>query len=85
MTKKQTILEREKRIAKQVEARRIAVFERFPLVFTLLGTFGLVATFYGFEHLIDNFEFLSRNPLVLLGTGIVTLTFTALSTKNYSD
>jgi len=53
-----------------------AVFERFPLLFTLLGAFGLVATFYGFERIIDRIHFFSNNPFILLGTGIVVLLFT---------
>jgi len=52
---------------------RDGVFERFPLLFTLLGTFGLVATFYGFEGIIDNIDLLANQPLILLGVGIATL------------
>lgn len=56
--------------------RRNAVFQRFPLVFTLLGAFGLVATFYGFEHLIDQIPLFIEHPVILLATGVVTLLFT---------
>jgi hypothetical protein len=57
-------------------ARTRGVFQRFPLVFTLLGAFGLVATFYGFEHIIDQIDFLANNPFLLLVLGIGTLVFT---------
>lgn len=51
-------------------------FERFPLLFTLLGAFGVVAIFYGFEHMIDRIEFLADNPFILLGTGVLALIIT---------
>jgi hypothetical protein len=55
---------------------REGVFAKFPLLFTLLGTFGLVATFYGFEGLIDKIDFLSNNPGILLGVGLSALIVT---------
>jgi uncharacterized integral membrane protein len=42
----------------------------------LLGAFGLVATFYGFEGLIDSVDILADNPWAILATGIGTLAFT---------
>ena len=33
-------------------------FTRFPVIFVLLSTFGLVATLYGFEKVIDQISFL---------------------------
>lgn len=71
-----TWIDKEKKLVKKVDQRRQAVFERFPLVFTMLGAFGLVATFYGFERLIDRIDVLSENPWILLGTGITVLTVT---------
>lgn len=68
--------ETEKNVAEKLTGTKQSAFERFPLVFTLLGAFGLVATFYGFERLIDQVDFLSRNAWILLGTGIGTLIFT---------
>lgn len=74
-SKSEKIIAKEKELADKLGQRRKAVFERFPLVFTLLGSFGLVATFYGFERLIDT-TFLAENPWLLLGTGILMLIFT---------
>jgi hypothetical protein len=62
-----------KPLVDKLEQTRKGVFERFPLLFTLLGTFGVVATFYGFEGIIDRVHLLSNNPLILLGVGISTL------------
>lgn len=56
--------------------QRDGVFARFPLVFTLLGTFGLVATFYGFNHLIDRVPLLANNPFITLAVGLSVLILT---------
>ena len=70
------IVDEEHKVADAIGSKRESAFERFPLIFTLLGAFGLVATFYGFERLIDQVDFLSRNPFILLGTGLFTLIVT---------
>lgn len=56
--------------------RRQSAFERFPLLFTLMAAFGLVATIYGFERLIDKIDFFSDNPFILLAVGLITLIIT---------
>lgn len=55
---------------------RDSAFARFPVVFVLLSTFGLVATLYGFEKVIDQTEFLASSPKALLFIGLLTLAFT---------
>ncbi len=70
-----TVKKAEAMMAQELNRTR-SVFQRFPLVFTLLGAFGLVATFYGFEHIIDQIDFLASNPFLLLVLGIGTLIFT---------
>jgi hypothetical protein len=56
--------------------KRDSTFRRFPLVFTLLGTFGLVSTYYGFQHVIDKIPILANNPILSLATGLLILLFT---------
>jgi len=63
---------------------RDSAFSRFPVVFVLLSAFGLVATFYSFEKLIDKSEFFSNHPEVLLLIGLSTLTFTGTLYKKLS-
>lgn len=70
------LTEKERELVRGLIHGRERVFERFPLLFTLLGSFGLVATFYGFERVIDEIDFLSENPYILLASGIVTLVLT---------
>ena len=53
--------------------KRDTAFKRFPLVFTLLGTFCLTATLYGFQRLFDKIPLLANNPIVSLGVGVFIL------------
>ncbi len=76
MAREKALVEREKDLAQRLAKRQEAAFSRFPLLFTLLGTFGLVATFYGFEHLIDQISIFHQNPYILLGTGLGILIVT---------
>ena len=57
---------------------RKSVLERFPILFSLLVTFGVSATFLGFEKIIAQIGFLDRNPILvlILGVGILALTGT---------
>ena len=66
----------EQKVVSKITTSRDSAYERFPLLFTLLASFGLVATFYGFERIIDQINFLSSNPIVLLGVGLGTLILT---------
>jgi len=70
-----TVTETARAVDRVFSEKRNAVFDRWPLLFTLLGTFGLVATFYGFEGVIDKTG-LSENPWVLLALGLGVLIFT---------
>lgn len=71
--REEALIAKEKAIAERLSKDREAAFERFPLLFTLLGSFGLVATFYGFERMIDQIDVFADNPLILLATGLVIL------------
>ncbi len=70
------ISDTEKAVVNKLSEKKQSVLQRFPMLFTLMGTFGLVAVLYGFEGIIDRIDFLSRNPVVLLIVGVFTLIFT---------
>ena len=70
------IRDKERKLVKKVNKHRDHAFQRFPLLFTILGTFGVVATFYGFEGIIDRIDLLSNNPWLILATGLTTLAIT---------
>lgn len=57
---------------------RTSVLARFPILFSLLVTFGVAVTFLGFEKLVSQVAFLDENPLLMLilGIGILALTGT---------
>ena len=63
---------------------RDSTFTRFPVVFVFLSTFGLVATLYGFEKVIDEIQFFSENPKMVLVAGILVLAFTGTLYKKLS-
>lgn len=75
-TKASTIKDKEVQVLHTLDQRRQNAVQRFPLIFTLMAAFGLVATFYGFEHLIDKIDPLADNPFILLVVGITTLAIT---------
>jgi hypothetical protein len=63
-------------VAGKAAKYRDSTFARFPIVFVFLSTFGLVATLYGFEKVIDGIPFFSEHPLTVLVAGIITLAIT---------
>jgi len=62
--------------SKRAKKYRNSAFNRFPMVFVLLSSFGLVATFYGFEKVIDEIPLFVDHPRLILFTGILTLVIT---------
>ena len=60
-------------IEKRVAPIRQSAFKRFPVLFTILGAFGVASVFYGFEVLISKSVFLTENPLVIVVIGVITL------------
>lgn len=72
------IKDKETAVIHRLDQQRQTAAQRFPLLFTMLTAFGLVATFYGFEGIIDRVGFLYNNPviLLLLGVGLLGITGT---------
>lgn len=69
------------KIIEKARQKRESVAERYPLVFALLGTVGLVSTFYGFEKIIDQMPLFVNNPWILLVIGLATLSITGLALR----
>lgn len=55
---------------------RTSVLRRFPILFTLLTTFGVAATFLAFEKILTQYELLNRYPWLILLIGLSALAFT---------
>jgi hypothetical protein len=69
------------KIIEKSKARRESIAERYPMTFALIGTFGLVSTFYGFEKIIDSIDLFVNHPWILLVAGILTLLVTGLALR----
>ncbi|MCR4306556.1 MAG: hypothetical protein NUV42_01155 [Candidatus Yonathbacteria bacterium] len=56
--------------------RAQSVLGRYPLLFSLLSVFGVVAVLYGFESVINQISFLADRPFLIFITGLGILVFT---------
>lgn len=65
--------EERERLRDKFSHLRSSALSRFPLLFTLLGTLGLVATLYGFERVLDEVALFAENPWLLLVFGVAVL------------
>jgi hypothetical protein len=59
--------ETEIKVLKKLQKERRVAFKRFPVIFTLLVTFGTVITFSGILY---------NNPVITLLVGVLILLFT---------
>ncbi len=59
-----------------MQKRGRSVFGRYPLLFSLLGTFGVVLIIHGFDGIVEKIPFLNERPLFLLIAGILILSLT---------
>jgi len=72
----ETIEHIEKEVQAVIEPVQKSVFKRFPILFTLLVTFGVAATFLGFEHMLLDVSFLNERPWLMLSIGLGILAVT---------
>ncbi len=72
----ETVEQVEDRVGSFIMPVRRTVFERFPVLFTLLVTFGAVATLKGFDLLVARLPAYMQQPLVLLTIGVTILILT---------
>ena len=63
---------------------RTSVLTRFPILFSLLTTFGVAITFLGFEKIVSKVVFLDQHPFVMLILGISILAVTGTLYKKLS-
>ena len=65
-----------KSLHSEIEKRGNPVFERYPLLFSMLGALGIVSVFYGFEGVLDSISFFQNRPFLILVFGFLVLLFT---------
>lgn len=63
----------EERLIEKFVEKRVKAQTKYPLLFIMLVTFGVVATLQGFQRLISEVPLLNDNPIILLVVGICTL------------
>lgn len=77
----ESLEKRQDKIISLLHAEQRLAKERFPLVYAMLATFGLVCTIAGFNHIIAKIEFLNNNPITLIIFGIGLLLITGAAYK----
>jgi hypothetical protein len=55
---------------------RKKVSQRYPVLFLLLATSGVIATSLGLEQVLLQYSIFAQNPLLLLSLGVLILIFT---------
>ncbi len=55
---------------------RESLIKRFPILFTLIVTFGVAMTFLGFEQVMLKITLFQENPFSMLGIGVIILVLT---------
>ena len=60
-------------VTERAKDLRDSTFTRFPIILVFFSTFGLVATLYGFEKVIDQIPFFEEHPFMVLVAGVLTL------------
>ncbi len=62
-----------KKLNDELGGRTQSVLARYPILFSLLTIFGVVAVLYGFEAAIAKIPFLADRPLLVFLMGIAIL------------
>ena len=70
------LTEQEEKLLHLLREEGVRVKEKFPLVYALVATVGLVSVLSGLNKIIDRIEFFNDYPIVLVAIGIVILTLT---------
>jgi len=68
--------EMKRTIETHVSPLRQSVLRRYPVLFSILGIFGVATTYYGFEKILSQYAVLQSHPWLILLLGLSVLTFT---------
>lgn len=70
------LLEAEQRLLVEIQKQRKWVKTRHPFLFMLLVTFGAIATFQGFNRIVNSISLFADNPWIMFVVGISVLGIT---------
>ena len=79
-----TVVAGTKKIDTLVSPTRSTFAKRYPTLFSLLATLGVIMTFLGIEQLLLSSEILERHPLLILALGVAILALTGTLYKKLS-
>lgn len=71
-----TVVGTTKKIDAIMSPTRSTYAKRYPTLFSLLATLGVIMTFLGIEQLLLTSSLLERHPVLILAFGIAILTLT---------
>jgi len=71
-----TVSQVERGMESVIEPMQKTVFTRFPILFTLLVTFGVVITLLALERIVVEFTYIYERPFLMLSIGLGLLTLT---------
>jgi len=61
---------------KVIGERTQNTLKKYPVTFSLIVLFGVIAVLHGFERIIDEIAFLDENPFIIFLVGLAILIFT---------
>jgi len=66
----------EKALEKKATLYQNSILNKFPFLFLILSTFGIIMVFYGFEKILDRVPFLIDSPVAMIIIGFLILILT---------
>ncbi len=79
-----TVISGTQKIDTLVSPTRSTFAKRYPTLFSLLATSGVIMTFLGIEQLLLTADILERHPMLILALGIAILALTGTLYKKLS-
>ncbi|MFM2340192.1 MAG: hypothetical protein RLZZ360_828 [Candidatus Parcubacteria bacterium] len=79
-----TVVGATKKIDTLISPTRMTFAKRYPTLFSLLATLGVIMTFLGIEQLLLTADMLERHPVLILALGIAILLLTGTLYKKLS-
>lgn len=79
-----TVVEATKKIDTLVSPTRSTFAKRYPTLFSLLATLGVIMTFLGIEQILLTADILERHPMLILALGVAILALTGTLYKKLS-
>ncbi len=79
-----TVVEATKKIDTLVSPTRSTFAKRYPTLFSLLATLGVIMTFLGIEPLLLTADILEQHPMLILALGVAILALTGTLYKKLS-